>query len=159
HAVPQDWPEGLDIFGTSAPLEALRAELLETASWQPSLVIGDDSHGDKIVNDDGTVAERAGGGGVGGFAGGLGGAFGGGFGGGGDTDSGEFTALWLEFEVRTPSRAVTVERRQVFDLVGPAMRHAGGVGFAPDERSRLARAVALAGETEIDLRSARAHPA
>jgi hypothetical protein len=158
-AIAKDWPEDLDLFGQTKPLDLLRAELLATTAWEAQLVVGDDVFGDMTVNDDGTTEQKAGGGGVGGFGGAIGGGFGGGFGGGGGGDVGEFTALWLEFEIRTPGAGVSVQRRAVFDLVGPAARAAGLTEFVGDEATRLMRAAALAGETHIGLQPARLHPA
>jgi hypothetical protein len=158
-AIAKDWPEDLDLFGQTQPLDVLRAELLATTAWEAQLVVGDDAFGDMTVNDDGTTEQKAGGGGVGGFGGAIGGGFGGGFGGGGGGDGGEFTALWLEFEIRTPGAGVSVQRRAVFDLVGPAARAAGLTEFVGDEATRLMRAATLAGETHIGLQPARLHPA
>ncbi|HLU83600.1 MAG TPA: hypothetical protein VKZ43_09375 [Trueperaceae bacterium] len=158
-AVAKDWPQDLDLFGQTQPLDVLRSELLATTAWDTQLVIGDDVFGDMSVNDDGTTAQKAGGGGVGGFGGAIGGGFGGGFGGGGGSDGGEFTALWLEFEIRTPGDGIAVHRRAIFDLVGPAARAAGLSEFAGDEATRLLRAATLAGETQIGFQPARLHPA
>lgn len=158
-AVAKDWPEDLDLFGQTQPLDILKSALLITTAWEAQLVVGDEAFGDMTVTDDGTTAQKAGGGGIGGFGGGVGGGFGGGFGGGGGSDGGEFTALWLEFEIRTPGTGVTVQRRAIFDLVGPAARATGLTEFVGDEATRLLRAATLAGETHIGLQPARLHPA
>lgn len=155
-ASPEGWPESLDLFGTTDPTSALRAALLETTEWQTVLLVGDGQHGQKKVKDDGTVTEPSSGG-VGGFGGGLGGMFGGGFGGGGGA-SGELTAVWLQFELRTPGTADRIERRAVFDLLGPALRAQGVSSYQADETDRLARAAALAGEVQVAIYPAGLHP-
>lgn len=157
-AMAQDWPADLDLFGRAAPLDHLRDALLDSETWEVVLAVGDDTYGDMTVDADGTTAQRGGGGGVGGFGGAMGGGFGGGFGGGGGS-SGEFTALWLELEVRTPGHGTSTQRRAIFDLLGPAARAAGVTDFAADDGARLRRAAALAGETYIALQPARLHPA
>ena len=154
-ATAKDWPEDLDLFATTQPLDALRDALLATEAWEVLLAVGDDTYGDMTVNDDGTTAQRGGGGGVGGFGGAIGGGFGGGFGGGGGGSEGEFTALWLELEIRTPGRGVSIQRRAVFDILGPAARAAGVTEFTGDDTTRMLRAAALAGETQVALQPAR----
>ena len=156
-ASPRDWPDGLDLFNTTRPLDELSDALAATEAWEARLVIGDDTLGDMTVNDDGSTSQRGGGGGVGGFGGAIGGGFGGGFGGGGGS-SGEFTALWLEFEIRTPGRGVSTQRRAIFDLVGPTARTAGVQQFDGDDATRMLRATALAGETHVGLQPARLQP-
>jgi len=158
-AVAKDWPEDLDLFGQTQPVDVLKSELLATTAWDARLMVGAEAIGDMSVNDDGTTGQRASAGGVGGFGGAMGGGFGGGFGGGGGGDGGEFTALWLEFEIRTPGSGISVQRRAVFDLVGPATRAAGLSEYAGDESTRLMRATALGGETHIGLQPARPDPA
>src|SRR5690606_15115460 len=95
-AVAKDWPDDLDLFGRTQPLDSLRSALLDTTAWEALLAVGDATFGDMTVNDDGTTSQRGGGGGVGGFGGAIGGGFGGGFGGSGGSAGGELTALWLE---------------------------------------------------------------
>ncbi len=155
-ASPKEWPEGLDLFGIVEPTAALRAALLDTSEWSAILLVGDTQHGQKTVKDDGSVTEPSGGG-AGALGGGLGGMFGGGFGGGGSS-GGELTAVWLEFELRTPGTPDRIERRAVFDLLGQAARAQGVSGYQADEAARLARAAALAGEVQISIYPAGLHP-
>ncbi len=147
-------PDDLDPFAVTSPADALHAALLEGDEWQPQMAIGDQVVVGRVVTAEGELLDAPGTSGSGG--GGLGGlGFGGfgGFGGGDDEDGGgRFSALWWTFEVRTPGRPVVVERRTVFDLLGPARRSSDTAEEPrPDEAARLARALALAGQSELTL--------
>jgi len=149
--LPVEWPEDLDLFGVAAPVDALREALLAVETWEPVLTVGDERLTGLRVSVDGTVGQQQAGGNagaVGGLGGGVGGMFGG-FGGGGGAAAGAFTALWLEVETVTPTRGSRVERRQVFDLIGPAARSGGVAGIEVDDAMTYARTLALAGETEL----------
>lgn len=149
-AQPVDWPEDLDLFGITAPLDTLRDALAATSAWDPILSIGDARIAGLRIEADGTIGDRPAGGdagAVGGLGGGIGGMFGG-FGGGGDEPAGALTALWLEFDVVTPGRGTQTERREVFDLVGAAARR-DQTEVTVDDSAAFVRAVALAGETEV----------
>ncbi|MFO7545927.1 MAG: transglutaminase domain-containing protein [Trueperaceae bacterium] len=147
--LPVDWPEDLDLFGITEPLEALRDALVATTAWDPVLTIGETRIEGLRIEVDGTIADKPAGGNAGaagGLGGGIGGMFGG-FGGGGDSE-GALTALWLEFDVVTPGRGTRRERREVFDIVGASVRR-DGTEAAVDDAAAYVRAVALGGETEI----------
>ncbi len=63
---------------------------------------------------------------------------------------GELTAEWLEYTLLVPGEEPKVTRRDVFDIVGPAVRMGGDLsGFRLDEDKRLARAGGQMTETEI----------
>jgi len=139
-------PEAPDPFSQTAPADALIAALLQHNEWQPLLTIDTETVAGKAVTDTGKVRDQPGRGGSG--RGPLGG-FGGGLGGGGKS-AGRFTAFWWTFEVSTPGEGTSLERRQVFDLIGPAARAAGATGKTKfDEKARTTRALALAGQTEL----------
>lgn len=156
-----------DPFGTTGAAAALRDALLDHDAWRPELTIGEASVPGRVVRVDGTVHDEPGeppaasSGGVGGI--GLGG-FGFGFGGGADEDEEEegadgFTALWWEYAVHTPGVGRTVERREVFDLLGPAARASGAWdAFDASSEARFERALALAGQSELALLPAALHP-
>lgn len=152
--LPEGWPE-LDPFGVTQPLAELREQLLATTSWQPTLFVAGASVATSKIGADGQVGGSSGGGNagaVGGLGGGLGGMFGrssGGAAGAADDDAGTFTALWLVYTVHTPGGDPVRERRQVFDLIGPAARAAGVTEVQLDDDLRLERALALGGETDI----------
>jgi hypothetical protein len=73
---------------------------------------------------------------------------------------GVFGAEWVEYEIRSPGLPVRKVRRQVFDLLGPAARAAGGAVPAKlaDEQS-LDRALALAGRSNLLVLGANPSPA
>lgn len=143
-------PQVPDPFSQAAPAAGLLSALLQNKEWQPQLTIDIKKVVGKSVTDTGGVRKKPGrakstGGALGGFGGGLG---------GGDSDSGDsdgaFTALWWTFEVITPGAGTVSEKRQVFDLIGPAARAAGGSAkTAFDAEARTTRALALAGQTEF----------
>ena len=142
-------PEAPDPFSQTAPAAGLIAALLQDNEWQPLLTIDKEQVTGKAVTDTGEVRKQPGrakstGGALGGFGGGLSGA--------GDSggSSGRFTAFWWTFEISTPGVGTVTERRQVFDLIGPAARAAGATGKTEfDEDARTTRALALAGQTEL----------
>ncbi|WP_144061241.1 hypothetical protein [Hyphomicrobium denitrificans] len=63
---------------------------------------------------------------------------------------GELTAEWLEYTIDVPGEQPKTVRREIFDILGPALRQSGELAnFRLDEKKRLARA---GGEmTETDL--------
>lgn len=150
--VASDGDDDLDPFATTAPAEALHAALLESGAWQPVLRIGAEEVRGRAVTAAGAVQDSLSGGSGGSPLGGFGGGLGGGFGSGGGGEADGFTALWWTFEVRTPGMGVVVARRAVFDRLGAAARAAGGaVDGAPTDAVRLARALALGGQSELAL--------
>lgn len=58
------------------------------------------------------------------------------------------TAEWLEIEVRVPGAEPRIERRTIFDLIGPAARASGGLLTMTPELLR-SRALQLVGVTDI----------
>ncbi len=156
-AIPSDFPEDLDLYTTERPTDAYRQALLAVRTWQPALFVDDKTVGTTTVGADGTLSEggRSGGGAagnagmLGGGIGGMFGGFGGAAAGDGDEGAGAFTAMWLEYTVTAAGAFQSVERREVFDLIGPAARAAGVTAVELTEAQELARAVALSGQTEI----------
>ena len=155
-AIPSDFPDDLDLYTTERPADAYRQALLEVTEWQPALFVDGRTIGDSKVNADGTVGGSSSAGGAAGNAGMLGGGIGGMFGGFGgaaagaeDDGPGAFTAMWLDYTVTAAGAYETKQRRAVFDLIGPAARAAGVPEVELTEAQKLARAVALSGQTEI----------
>ena len=68
---------------------------------------------------------------------------------------GVLTAEWIDFEVRAPGRPPLKSRRQLFDLVGPAVRAKGAAPPPPDDARALDRSLSALGETEIFLQPCR----
>jgi hypothetical protein len=84
--------------------------------------------------------------------------------GGGDAEPppepvGHFTAEWIEYEIRRPGRSPERIRRDVFDVIGPAVRARGQV-VEPnaDAQATLRRTMALAGDTEVLLLASHLSP-
>jgi hypothetical protein len=135
--------------------ERMLAVLDEEQGWMPVLAIGDEVLVDRLFTRDGRVAPAN----ANAFAD-AGKSIGSLFdeadsllGGGEGTAPPEPavpTAEWLEIEVRVPGAAPAVERRTLFDMIGPAAREAGALATFTDERLRE-RALRLLGETQILL--------
>ncbi len=63
---------------------------------------------------------------------------------------GELTAEWLEYVIVVPGEEPKTVRREVFDILGPALRRGGDLsGFRMDEDKRLARAAGQMTETDL----------
>jgi hypothetical protein len=63
---------------------------------------------------------------------------------------GELTGEWLEYEIRVPGKPVRTVRREVFDLLGPAVRRTGGsLPTSISDADRVARGMALLTQTEL----------
>ncbi|MGD9738640.1 MAG: hypothetical protein AB7O56_02460 [Bauldia sp.] len=123
-----------------------------TSTWTPMLQVGDTVYVDRLFTRDGAVrtsdpntyteAGRA-------IAAGLAAAAGLiGIDAMPEAERGIPTAEWLEFEVSVPGSAAVVERRTVFDMLGPAQR-ADREAVAPTEDQFRDRALRLAGATDI----------
>jgi len=135
--------------------ERILAILDEEQGWMPLLSIGEQVLVDRLFTRDGRIAPAN----ANAFAG-TGASLGSLFdqaddvlGGGEAAAAAEPavpTAEWLEIEVRVPGADPKVERRTIFDLVGPAMREAGTVAAFTDAQLRE-RAVRLLGSTQILL--------
>jgi len=113
-----------------ANIAAWLAEARGANEWVPILVHGDDVDAGKSVTLTGRIGAVAGGVSAdvretGATGGGL---LGGGLGGGGrkaPAADGMLTALWIDYRIEVPGLPVRHERRRLFDLRGPAARHAG----------------------------------
>ncbi len=65
-------------------------------------------------------------------------------------ESTQLTAEWIEFEIYSPGQPKYVERREIFDFVGPAMRKGGTLkNWKLTEKQKLERAFKIIGVTEI----------
>lgn len=160
--VPTKWPTDLDLFQEKEPIRRLRATALAQDEWAPVLSVGDTNLNEWSFTASGDVkrtstppvlgesAQK-----VGGRIGGLlgGGGRGGGVPGRPAVDATHLSAEWLEYEIRSPGQPVQKTRREIFDLVGPDARAAGGSVPAPamTEAQRLQRALTLLGESEVLL--------
>lgn len=62
----------------------------------------------------------------------------------------QLTTEWLEFEIYVPGQPARIDRREIFDLIGPAMRKERTLkSWKLTEKQRLERAFHIAGVTEI----------
>lgn len=153
--VPVAWPSQLSLFTDPDPLAKFRSTVLEQRQWLPILQIDGADVSTHSFTDAGELKQGT----RSGYAGAMDGLtrrFDGLLGGQrtrGDASrpqSAHLTAVWLEYGVHVAGRPVRVERREVFDLLGPAAR-ASGRATSPvfSDAQRLERGLALMGETEI----------
>ena len=151
--VPGDWPEQLDAADPQEGVAKIKEAAARQKSWTPMLLVGE-SNNTKLAFDDGGKTKTPGQKEDKGSPAGLGfGGFGG-FGGGGDeAPQSKLTAEWIEFEIRTPGGSNTIERRDIFDLIGPAARtKAKGKKIdepSIDDDAKLKRGLALLERIEI----------
>jgi hypothetical protein len=149
--LPGDWPADLDATGNRDEAVArLKAALLAQQHWAPMVQIGAqtviqegfDSHGVVDPKPRFDMAGKAGGSAKGAGQATLD-AFGGG-GGNAPAAATELTAVWLEYEIRSPGQPSRLIRRDLFDAQGPAAR-ASKAGSMPgiDNAMRLRRAAQL----------------
>jgi hypothetical protein len=141
---PTRWPADLDLMKEKHPTSRLDAALLEQEGWVPLLRVGAESIQGSVIGEGGGGAETAPASAWGGLMGGVS---------GGDTSAREdrpvFTAEWIDYEIRSPGRPIHRERREVFDLVGPAARVDVAALPPLSKRQRLERAFALVGEASV----------
>ena len=72
---------------------------------------------------------------------------------------GEFSALWIDYEIRVPGRPARTVRRERFDLLGPAKHVAGAEpSLTPTDTDRERRSVAMLGETQILIQASEFAP-
>ena len=151
--VPDNWPQQLDAADSQEGIAKLKEAAAQQKSWTPILLVGD-ANATKLAFDDGGKTKTPGEKKDKGSPAGLGfGGFGG-FGGGGDeAPESKLTAEWIEFEIRAPGASNIVERRDIFDLIGPAARAtAKGKKFdepSINDNAKLKRGLALLERIEI----------
>ena len=140
-------------FGAADYPARLVAALDGETAWVPMLQIGRELVSDRLFTRDGEIAAAdlaplaGAGSGIAGLSGSLDAAFGGPEA-AAPAEPAIPTAEWLEIEVRAPGAAPVVQRRTVFDLLGPAARRAG-TKLAPTQDQLRDRAVHLLGRTEV----------
>lgn len=162
---PTQWPTDLTPFGEQ-PGEAFADAAMAQHEWLPVLTVGTLQIAKSSISDAGVVDDQAAArlGELFGFskAGSrVGNILGGGRIGGGaerktppadPPDGGTLTAVWIEYEIVVPGQPADVERRTVFDLVGPAARAANGAGDAAAKLTaaqRLERALGMLEQIEM----------
>ena len=159
---PMDWPSAEDLFNTQDFAQRLKEAAQMQTEWVPILSIGSEMIYEKAFTSDGSTHRAsfqpaATGNLLGNAAGRLGlldrvlddRA-------GGERNelaSNSFlTAQWLEYEVRSPGESTREIRRQIFDLIGPALRETKNVEELELTGDRqLERNLAVLGSTKILL--------
>lgn len=161
---PVSWPKNLTPFNKDTTFELFHKALLEQREWMPVLRIGEHVAYERSITVNGIIDEtptldRASVAGdaissrLGGFAGMLETI-------GTPSDPTEeeasdqdriFTAAWTQYVFFVPGQPTKEIRRQIFDLIGPAIRSSETAVPEPTitENLRLQRAMALLMETDI----------
>jgi hypothetical protein len=144
----QFWPASLRADGAAAdgdPVSQFRATMLEETLWDVALMIGRDVVAQASV----TASGQAPKGPKGGPMGVLGQSLSRVLSGDPSSDDGTLTAVWLEYEIRSPGQMPRRIRRDVFDLIGPAARAANAATPVLSGTQRLSRSLSLMMRTEI----------
>ena len=160
--IPTDWPGNMNLLVEQDGAGKLSQAAAQQHEWAPLLAVGSENVIQGSFNAGGRInphpnldaMSKVGGSVKSGASGALD-AF--------DTappkpvDQGQLTAEWIDYQIQTPGRASTTIRRELFDLLGPAARHAVGT---PDQdvpkpqitdAQALQRSLSTLGETEILL--------
>ena len=138
---PSDWP-ALEA-ATRQTAQSLRQLAMEQDGWSAALVIGNDAVATASLDASAGAARPASG------IGGLGGAMANALATRSDGDDNLLTATSIDYVIDVPGRKSRVLRRSVFDLIGPAARHAGVTTLTLDEGQKLRRCLSLMRRTEI----------
>jgi hypothetical protein len=155
HHIPADWPEDWNVFSEEDPESSLLEKILEQKNWLPLLQIDEDeitSLGFDIYGEPQKELkkEKKRSRGPAGIAGGFQRAL---TSGGSESDEEKnsfLTAEWIDYEIYAPNQSLKNIRRQLFDLIGPAVRlddELSEPGF--DEALKIQRNLVLLGATEI----------
>lgn len=145
---PMEWIA--DTSKTPGPNVDLRSAVIEQHAWVASLLIDRDAAATSALVDEGDDVDKQP---AGGPMGGLGSALSKGLASQGDAASAttkELSAVWLEYEVRIPGEKPRIERRTVFDLIGPAARATTQKpALSMDDSKRFSRGLSLMMKTEL----------
>ncbi len=152
---PMNCPKDLDLLKEKDPLEKLKATVLAEHEWVPLLTIGPDVIIQNSFTDTGDLKTALRNQLVSGVDEGVArldpfGRFGQPKAEVQPPETNSLTALWIDFEIRSPGQGSRTIRRQIFDLLGPAAR-------ADLQRTNrnitleqgLERGLALMGESEM----------
>jgi len=173
--IPVRWPRDLNLFQEKNPLENLKQTAVAQTEWLPVLSVGSQNVSRYSFNDYGDLTDST----MPGYvqnvmagrvlvhkeeegAGDLGKSIGGMLGGSVahqpspdekapvQPERTQITAEWIDYEIHIPGRTAQKVRREIFDLLGPAVRSAKIV-LLPliTDAQGAERSLALIGETEI----------
>ncbi|MGC2467412.1 MAG: hypothetical protein WA517_19625 [Candidatus Acidiferrum sp.] len=160
--IPVHWPQDLNLFQEKDPAAAFKKAALAQTEWLPFLTVGSRNVSKYSFNDHGDLgnpssplahAEEQG-------IGGLGGAIGGMLSShqiapapkpAAKTQPGQVTAEWIDYVIQTPGNPTQTIRREIFDLIGPAARVAGGDIPGPhmNDAQKLDRTLSLMDTVDI----------
>jgi hypothetical protein len=140
--VLQFWPMDV-LLSMTAP--ASSKSVAASESWGVLLLTGAEVSATGVVQANGDDPDAGYKGGFGGLGGAIGNAVG-----VKPRPAGSLSAVWIEYEIRTPGMAPETIRRTVFDLIGPAARAASSSpALAMDDGKTRARQAGMSMRTEI----------
>jgi hypothetical protein len=159
--LPLNWPDDLD-SRKAAGAAKFRETVLKQKEWLPTLYVGKSRNAKASIKDSGDVDESPdveGAAKIGQGAAKAIGGFGAALGGGGESEpalTSHLTAVWVEYEIRSPGVPPRTVRRDVVDLIGAAARAgSAAAAAAPTEAQRLTRGLALMGRVEVQVLGSR----
>jgi hypothetical protein len=148
--------DGKDLLTAGGDPKKSMAIAAEHKKWLPILWVGNSPYTENGFDAAGQLSKAADMDPAGKLSGAAGNAMGGMMGGLGGGDSpeaaGHLTAEWIEYTVLVPGAEPTTVRREIFDLLGPAARAAGGEAvksFAATDLLKARRGFALRGNVEM----------
>lgn len=152
HNMPKDWRDEATVSAGEDFGRTLQSRAVAQKEWLPSLTVGGRVIEAASVSESGDLNPRPRQ--SNGTSGGGGGLLGGfdGLGGGTDEPSstGQFTAQWVEYEIRVPGLPAQKRRRSIFDLrEAKARTERGSPSLTVTDTDRRSRAVQLLGAIQI----------
>ena len=141
---PSDWRTE-EAHTPSARQASFRAVALDQRQWDVALTIAG-----RVVAQGGVAASGGSAGAPkGGATGALAGRLAQSLSSDSDASGGALTAVWVEYEIRSPADPPRRIRREVFDVLGPAARAAKAVSLTLDDARLLTRSLSLMTRTEL----------
>ena len=154
---PTNWPSDLVDLNADSLSERWQQAVAQQAEWVPMLSIDDATHSQAgvMINGDlnarpALVPIKQGGQAVAGAGGAASDLLSAGLAPqAAATSSGVWSAEWIEFEFKSPGRDARIERREVFDLLGPVRRAAGEMAVLSPDKAAQTRGLALMSCSEL----------
>jgi len=149
--MPLNWPDDISLSKDENLGEKIKDAIFNEKNWVPILTIGEKQIKQNSFTAAGETSQQTSRTrqGIGGLSKGLFGALGGSE----DkeqTEDGQLTAEWIEFEIYSPGQNVKKVRRQIFDLIGHAARQGNqNLQLEISETNQKLRALAVLTEVEI----------
>jgi hypothetical protein len=153
HQVPMDLPDIKAMIQGNSLQKNLKEAVSKQNEWLPILSIGKKEIKRNSILESGSLNRTPGKKPTKKSEGGLTGGFGNAFGGSSQPkqkEDSELTAEWIEYEIQSPGRPVRKIRREIFDLIGPAVRKSKKyANMEISEEQRMKRNLLVLSQIEI----------